>query len=256
MKRFLMVAMFVAAGLAGSAFSQDLPNGGVVLEKVRVTPQREMILWMESPRRHPREPVDEIYTCPENSRGHYYTGVTFVSLVDTRTKKIKQTLELVSDGAESGFNVLDLPYLIRRAGYYDVPKIDKNGEGKPVLMKLADYNGDGRRHEFALFDSIACMGLETTLVGYSVKRDAVMQYEVELKTSDGTGKTMWVDYLFGHKPDKRGVYKYQVDYRGRAGALEKYEIRYDAGKEMFFGSRESVYDDEVPEIREKERPSK
>jgi hypothetical protein len=238
------------------AISQVLPNDAVVLERVRVTPNREMILWMQSPRRHPREPVDEMYTCPENSRGHYFTGVTFVSLVDLQKKSVKQTLELISDGAESGFNVLDLPYLIKRTGYYDVPKIDVNGEGKPVLMKLADHNGDGRRHEFALFDAIACMGLETTLVGYSAKRDAVLQYEIELTTSDGTGKTVWVDYLFGHEPDKNGVFKYQVDYRGRAGALEKYLIRYDADKEMFFGTRESIFEDDVPEIRLKEPPSK
>lgn len=252
----MRLAVALVLLLTGAAFAQDLPKDSVVLEKVRVTPHREMVLWMQSPTKHPREPVDEIYTCPENSRGHYYTGVTFVSLVDVQKKRVKQTLELISDGAESGFNVLDLPYLIRRAGYYDVPKVDKNGEGKPVLMKLADYNGDGRRHEFALFDSIACMGLETTLVGYSAKRDALLQYEIELKTSDGIGKTMWVDYMFGHKPDKRGVYKYQVDYRGRAGALEKYLIRYDAGKEMFFGSRESIYEDDRPDTREKERPGK
>jgi hypothetical protein len=43
-------------------------------------------------------------------------------------------------------------------------------------MCLRDHNGDGDALEFALFDAPACMGLETTLVGYSRARDKVIQY--------------------------------------------------------------------------------
>ncbi|MEP6904227.1 MAG: hypothetical protein ABJA66_21085 [Actinomycetota bacterium] len=203
---------------------------------------------MLDPKKFPREPEDDLYTCPDQSRGHFYTGVTNVSLVDIKRQKIINTLEITSDGIGSGSNTLDLPYLIKK-GYYDVPRINKNKEGKPILMNLKDYNADGKPFEFALFDAIACMGLETTLIGYSEKQDKVIQYQTELKMAGETSKEYWVDYLFGHKADKRGVWKYEIDYRGRAGALEKYEIRYDKKREMFYGTRTSIFE-------EKDRPNK
>lgn len=247
-KNFALFAVLFLV-LSGNLVAQTFPKSVVILEKAKVTAMREMILWMETPAKHPRGAEDDIYTCPDNTRGHYYSGVTKVSLIDLKTKKIINTLEITSDGIESGFNTLDLPYLIQRTGYYDVPQIDKNNEGKPVLMNLKDYNADGKAFEFALFDAIACMGLETTLIGYSAKQDKVIQYETELKTKEGTSKVYWIDYLFGHKPDKKGVWKYEIDYRGRAGALEKYEFRYDRQKEMFYGTRTSIFE-------EAERPSK
>lgn len=233
---------------AGNAFSQKLPAGAVVLERAKVTPARGLILWMPSPAKHPRDAAaDELYTCPDNTRGHYYTGVAHVSLVDLKTKKTIDTLEIAGHAAESGENTLDLPYLIRRTGYYDVPRLDRNKEGKPVLMKLRDYNGDGRAHEFALFDAVACMGLPTTLVGYGAERDKLLQYRTEL-AADGERSTLyWVDYFFGQKPQRPGFWKYEIDYRGRGGNLDRYEIRYDIRREMFIGTLESLPDpDERP----------
>ncbi len=236
--------------LAADLFAQTFPKSAVILEKAKVTPTRELVLWMMAPKKFPRETDDEIYTCPEETRGSYYTGVAKVSLIENRTGKIVNTLEITSDGIASGFNTLDLPYKIHR-GYYRVLRLDKFKEGKPVLMDLKDYNADGKAYEFALFDAVACMGLETTLIGYSAKQDKVIQYETELKTSEGTRKEYWVDYFFGQKPNKQGVWKYAIDYRGRGGALEKYELRYDPKKEMFYGTRTSVSDEAT-----KKRPSK
>jgi hypothetical protein len=51
--------------------------------------------------------------------------------------------------------------------YYHVEGVSKDREGKPAIMRMRDYNGDGKALEFALFDALACMGLETTLIGYS-----------------------------------------------------------------------------------------
>ena len=229
---FLMLVLF------GQSFAQTFPKSAVILEKTKVTSNREMVLWMVEPKAFPRTEEDDIYTCPDQTRGHYYTGVTKVSLIDTKSKKIINTIEIISDGIESGFNTLDLPYLIQK-GYYDVPKIIKNKEGKPRLMNLKDYNDDGKPYEFALFDAVACMGLETTLIGYSEKRDKVIQYQTELKTDEGVSKEYWVDYLFGHKPNQQSVWKYQIDYRGRGGNLEKYEVRYDKNRQMFYGERNS-----------------
>jgi hypothetical protein len=197
---------------------------------------------MPNPTRHPRDASDEIYTCPDETRGHYYSGTAKVSLVDRSTQKIIDTLEIKGNYNSEG-NVLDLPYLIHR-GFYEVPRLDRNGEGKPVLLTLKDYNGDGKAHEFALFDAVACMGLPTTLIGYSEKRDRLIHYQTELKSDSGTTEIFWVDYLFRKQPDKRGVWKYEIDYRGRGGTLDRYEIRYDPTREMFYGKVTSVADGE------------
>lgn len=240
-------ALFVILFLALASAAQTLPETAVVLEKVNVTPSRSMVLWMDAPTKHPRiADDDEIYTCPDNTRGHYYSGVGRLSLVESSSGKLIQTLEIV--GPDEG---LDLPYLIRRTGYYDVPALDKNEEGKPVIMKLRDYNGDGTAYEFALFDAVACMGLETSLLGYDPKSDRVLQYEVELTADGTTDKTVWVDYLFGNKPDKTGLIKYQIDYRGRGGSLEMYRVRYDRKRGIFVGHRTSI-----DEPIERRKPSK
>lgn len=235
---------------ASNLFAQDFPKSAVILEKAKVTANREMILWMPNPAKNPRNEEDDFYSCPDQTRGHYYSGIVKVSLIDLRTKKIINTIEIVGNEVSSNDNILDLPYLIRR-GYYEVPRIDLMKEGVPVLMSLKDYNADGKAFEFALFDAVACMGLETTLIGYSAKQDKVIQYEIELKTAEGTSKEFWIDYFFGQKADKSGVWKYEIDYRGRAGALEKYEFRYDKQKERFYGSQTSIFEDD-----EKERPHK
>ena len=51
-----------------------------------------------------------------------------------------------------------------------------------------------------------------------------------------TLKTYWVDYLFSRKPFLKGYWRYEIDYTGRGGSLDKYEIRYDPAKEIFVGN--------------------
>jgi hypothetical protein len=234
--------------LTVNLFAQIFPKSAVILEKVTVNASRQLVLWMPNPKKNPRDPSDDVYTCPDETRGSYFTGKANVSLVNLKTKTIVNTIEIKGDYLSGEDNNLDLPYRIHR-GYYDVPRIDKNKEGKPVLMNLKDYNADGKPFEFALFDAVACMGLQTTLIGYSAKQDKVIQYQTELKTAEGTSKEFWIDYLFGHKPDKKGVWKYEIDYRGRGGTLDKYEFRYDKNREIFYGTRTSIEE-------EKERPNK
>jgi hypothetical protein len=212
-------------------FAETLPKSALILEKRMVTANRKMVLWMNHPTKHPRSPdEDDQYTCLEFTRGHYYSGTAKVSLINTATKHLINTINIQPDE-------LDLPYLIQRDFYYIVPKIGKRKEGKPVLMNLKDYNNDGKAREFVLFDlSIGCGDLATTLIGYSEKQDKVIQYQRELKTDNDIYKEYWVDILFLHHPNKQGVWKYEIDYRGQAGALNKYEIRYDKKREIFYGT--------------------
>jgi hypothetical protein len=218
-----------------------LPDA-VVIEKEPVPesahPNRLLVLWMKSPQRNPREgtPEENPYTCPEMTRGHCYRGPTAVSLVDTAARRVINSVN-IAPPEESTF---DVPYLIEAGHSYVVPGNLIHNEGKPKLLALRDYNGDGKALEVAFFQAEACMGLQTTLIGYSEKQDKVIQYSVEL-VSDVDGKRsrrteQWVDYLFSMKPVQPRYWKYEIDYRGRTGTLDSYEVRYDAAKERFTGT--------------------
>jgi hypothetical protein len=250
-----MKQILFAAGLILTAtfFAQaqnppyGLPAGAKVLETQNLNsathPNRVLVLWMIKPKRYPRSDPQETYTCPEETTGHFYQGAVRVSLVNIADKKIINTLEIKDEQGEDRFNI---PYKIHRS-YYFVAGVRGQQEGKPTIMKLKDYNGDGRAAEFALFDAIACMGLSTTLIGYSEKQDKVIQYETALtRTLNGkqTKENLnWVDYLFSRSPAKAGFWKYEIDYRGRGGSLDKYEVRYNKAKERFEATLISKTDD-------------
>lgn len=239
----------------GQQRNYNLPAGARVLE-VRTIPaqtgraNRALILWMLRPTKNPLPYGPEEYTCPDETRGSYYDGPTRISLFDTKTRKLINTI-VVRDKHLTEKDFLHLPYRIRAGGYYHVPNVAKGQEGKPTLMWLKDYNGDGRALEFALFDALACMGLETTLIGYSRAQDKVIQYPIQLTITDVAGErfireTLWADYLFGQKPQAPRYWKYEIDYRGRGGTLDQYEIRYNTQAERFEGtlvSKDEEYKD-------------
>jgi hypothetical protein len=247
MHKFLFILFLFSLNL----LAQTLPKSAVILEKANVTATRQIILWMPNPKKNPRSENDDFYACPDETRGSYYSGIAKISLVDIKTKKIINTLQI--EGFED--ETLDLPYLIKDKGYYKVSELNKTNDGKPNLLNFNDYNNDGKLHEFILFDKVACIGLGTTLIGYSEMQDKVIQYQTELKIDGKTSNEFWVDNFFGQKVNKQGVWKYEVDYRGRGGALEKYEIRYDKKREMFYGTRTSIFEDDKI-LEEKERPSR
>lgn len=234
---------------ASQAFSQSnirgLPAGAVVVETRKVPsanqPDRALVLWMLSPKKNPSgyEP-DEVYPCPDQTRGSYYSGPTRVSLLNSANRTIVNTVKIAEEPEEGG-DTFDLPYAIRKGYYYRVEApVKRDVEAKPTIMWLKDYNGDGKALEFALFDAVACMGLETTLIGYSEKQDRVIQYPVNLEVLEGskhsTRVTPWADYLFSAKWRRPGYWKYEIDYRGRGGSLDKWAVRYNAVKEWFEGT--------------------
>ena len=179
----------------------ELPPGARMIETRAVPskahPNRALILWMINPQKHPRDTPDEPYTCPEETRGSYYSGPLRVSLVDSATRRLINTLKITQEYSDDE-DSFDIPYRIH-AGYYHVPSVRAGQEGTPVIMWLRDYNGDGRAQEFALFDALACMGLPTTLIGYSESKDRVIQYPVNVEVLEGgkrsrkqpTGRTIF-----------------------------------------------------------------
>jgi len=252
-------------GLAGQDNKKfELPSGAVIIEEQSLEseshPDRALILWMVNPTKNPsdaQEDPEEPYMCPDETRGSCYSGPTRVSLLNTTTRTIINTIGIKDghfegvEGLEDKADSFDIPYAIRKGYYYhvegDAQEGKEEGEGpalegeevKADVMWLKDYNGDGKALEFALFDAAYCMGLLTTLIGYSEWQDRVIQYPVYLEVEGDEGHRTellsWCDYLFGEKPISPGCWKYEIDYRGRGGSLDKYEIRYDAQNEMFVG---------------------
>lgn len=207
-----------------------------------------LVLWMINPKKQPDNyKSDDIYTCPDESRGSYYSGPTRVSLVDSVTNTLINTIKVAEDDGEAN-DEFDLPYAIRKGYYYEVPsRSPAKLEVKPTIMALKDYNGDGRVAEFALFDAEACMGLATALIGYSETQDRVIQYPVELVVIENGKRTtttnLWSDYLLKKQPLNPGHWKYEIDYRGRGGTLDKWEVNYNAMKEVFEGTLTVVNDE-------------
>lgn len=248
MKLASKIALFFCIAVAAQATPaqmkiKGLPKGARVVETRKLTgaklPNRMLAIWVLNPKKNPtRYSPDEIYTCPDQSRGSHYSGPTRVSLIDSQTMEIINTIKISVDETADSF---DLPYAIRPGNYYQVnARVARGVEAKPTIIALKDYNGDGQALEFALFEAEACMGLQTALIGYSEKHDRVIQYPVTLNVTEGkkhsAQTSLWADYLFSKKPQRPGFWKYEIDYRGRAGTLDKWEVRYNASLERFEGT--------------------
>ncbi len=118
MRRLLVSNLFILFILFGNLFAQSFPANSVILEQKTVTPNRQLVLWMQDPKMNPRsDDEDDIYTCPDETRGSYYSGKANVSLVDLKSRKIINTIEIKGNGISSDDNTLDLPYWIHK-GYY------------------------------------------------------------------------------------------------------------------------------------------
>ncbi|HEV7684599.1 MAG TPA: hypothetical protein VGO68_20990 [Pyrinomonadaceae bacterium] len=241
----------ISAAALGQARIDGLPKGALVIEtrKVPSTKQtnRTLVLWMLNPQKVPSDYGSESpIPCPSQTRGSYYSGPTRVSLLDSGSHTVINTVKIseasykddeVGKGDDDTF---DVPYAIRRGYYYHVAaRARRTVEAKPTIMWLRDYNGDGKALEFALFDAPACMGLQTTLIGYSEKQDRVIHYPVKLEVIEGSKQShrnlFWADYLFTKKPERLRYWQYEVDYTGRGGTLDSWEVRYNPAKEQFEG---------------------
>lgn len=216
--------------------TESIPRNATILETRSLSAKRKLILWMPDPKKNPYEEADDIYSCFDQTRGSYYTGEVRVTLIDPQKNKTINTLKVKGDDRYEGYDTIDIPYLIRSGYYYKVPNRSSKIERKPQIMSLKDFNGDGRAQEFVLFNKEACVGLGTTLIGYSERRDRVIQYPIAIKAPEGSRTQFWLDYLFSKKAIRHGYWNYRVDYRGRNGTLDKYVVQYDKSRERFTAS--------------------
>jgi len=218
-----------------------LPPSAVVVE-TRVLPSsahadRMLALWMLNPQKHPRF-EGEGYTCPERTRGNYYSGPTRVSLVNAASGEIINTVRVtIRSVTESGGRTedreedsFDIPYLIRR-DLYRVEVTGAGGEGKPTIIDLKDYNADSRALEFGLFDAESCSDVAVQLIGYSVPHDRVIQYPFRsMEDRDDAKPWFWADNPFAHKPVSRGHWHYTMTF---PGATCVFDYRYRPANEDF-----------------------
>jgi len=100
-------------------------------------------------------------------------GPTRLSLVDTRAGRIVHTLK-IADGDVDSF---DVPYTLGSGGPYRV----SGRFGRPSILRLADYTGDGVAAELALFDALSCSTLLTTLIGYNGHDDRLVQFPIHTR---------------------------------------------------------------------------
>jgi hypothetical protein len=237
--------------IGDSTFAQTvavpkLPVGSMILEtKVLPAPakqQRALVLWMEHAEKHPRglEPLPEgekpeAYTCPDETRGSFYRGPTRASLINTAAYSVINTVEIKVPLIRGWRDEFDIPYWIRPTHYRVDPPL-RAGEGKPVILDLKDYNGDGQALEFGIFDAQSCAVVETQLVGYSVRQDRVIQFPIHLKGDwhNAVDPTLlWLDRLLLKKPVAPRFWKYSIFYN--SGDTGSFEIRYDYATESFVG---------------------
>jgi hypothetical protein len=190
-----------------------LPAGAVVLEEEplprTVHKARELALWMVSPQRSDC-PTKEDWapSCPGSTRGCFLRGAARVSLIDSVGRRLINTVRILDP---SGVDSFDVPRELYSATPYHVGR-----HHKVKVLWLHDYNGDGAKSEFALFDAESCSDLFTALIGYSPRQDRLIWYPVHSRLA-GSGETLaasWPETLFASKPTRLGHWHYVRGWPG------------------------------------------
>jgi hypothetical protein len=233
-----------------------LPTRAVVLEEERLPdwahPERALVLWVLAPSNKPLQgrpepgeatPEDEQYTCPEYTLGHYYSAPTRVSLVDTNTKRVINTMTIKGGYQEEitikdkGPDAYDIPYLIRPGYLYEVSGPLAKGEGKPHIFALRDFNGDGKALEFAFYWMESCNGAHALILGYSQKQDQIIFYPFLLEGDVASGHShsyFWNFRFAKQKPIEPMHWRYEIFFN--SGGSELFDFRYIPEREHFEGT--------------------
>jgi len=246
---FVLGAPFSFAADVPALNVKGLPEDALIIETQRLPEtshaNRVLVLWMEHPLRNARHEEngvnynatgdDEPYTCPEVTRGSFYRGPTRVSLVDSRSGSIINTVRIVIELKNWDEDSFDIPYWIQPKYYRVMPPL-RTGEGIPKIIDLHDFNGDGRSLEFVLYDAESCSSVNTQLIGYSIKTDRVIRYPIRASgkwLADLPSTVHWLSNWLTRIPAHPGYWHYREEYN--SGATCVYDIRYATGREQFVG---------------------
>jgi hypothetical protein len=228
-----------------------LPDDAVVLEEQPLPTwaraHRALVLWVWPSQDKPLrwrtafaemgstpEGDEDGYTCPDQAKGHshFYNTRTRVSLVDTQSRHVVNTVPV-----DLGADEFEIPFLIRRGYYYKVPGPLQQGAGKPHILALRDFNGDGKTLEFAFYWMESCTGPQTMLLGYSQRQDRVIVYDFLLldQSSGQQDAEVWMLRFTFQKPVSPLHWRY--DDRYNSGDDTKYDFRYIPERERFEGTK-------------------
>jgi hypothetical protein len=238
------------SGQSPTSYS-GLPQGAVILDEQSIAGwahhDRRLLFWALPPHGKPLVLQDTVgdleYTCPVQTSGHSRELPARVSLVDTRTRKILNTIP-VNLGAGDEY---DVPLRIRPGYYYEVRGPLKGGEGKPHILALHDFNGDGKALEFAFYVMESCNGPLTMVMGYSQRQDRVIAYQFSFNPalpSEPAGPRAWMYRFTFRKPIDKMHWHYVDDYN--SGARIEYDFRYLPDRERFEGVERQVGGPAVP----------
>lgn len=197
---------------------------------------RALVLWALAPTDKPLQDAwpydDDPYTCPEQTLGHYYHAPTRVSLLDTQSRRILNTVPLNYAGVDE----YDIPFRIRPGYLYEVRGPLTRGAGKPHILALRDFNGDGKALEFAFYVKENCNAPLTMVLGYSQRQDRVIIYEFMIHSNlpDESDRQMWMYGFASRKPVESLHWRYEDLYN--SGRRLKYDFRYVPERERFEGT--------------------
>ena len=213
------------------------------------------------------------YSCPDVTNGcGYFKGMLFFSLLDVGRHKLINTIPVCYEDTwregDTVFNHIRIqvvyPFSIANPKkqskigglIYEVIGGTDSTDGEADIMHMRDINGDGRAYEFGLYSQTSCMGKESTLIAYNAAKDSLYWCSWDMTamfTKDGkdyieNARTHWVDNAVAFQFDKQGRMRFDIDYRGRGGALMRYTFAYDRASDSYSGiadGREQVEDSAI-----------
>jgi hypothetical protein len=239
----------LAAGRLASAqeapdesFKALLPAGAEVIEtadlSATVSKPRVMVLWMLNPKREnwPRPTAVNDGCCGDIIHGDFgvsWQGQTRLSLINPEEMKLINTIEVregcITCGRDADRFTLPLCVL----DPFPRGRTSASGRvGKPN-MNLADFTGEGLKVQFALYVFEAYGIADTGVFGYEQRSDRVVQYPIELQSSEGPLKGLWVEQAFAREPTGPGYWKFSWEPgHGSPGRICE-DVRFDRKRRLF-----------------------
>ena len=242
----------------------QLPKDGKVIDVATfATPKgpRTIVAWMTA--LQTSISLDDVYTCPQVSQGMgYFHGKLRFSLVDMQAGKLLNTVLVTPEpqtfqhGDTVEYDVcdehMDYPFSIANPkkqsaigglNYAATGGTDST-DGEAQILKLRDFNNDGKAYELALFRQESCVLTESTLVGYNEQSDQLKWYSWHMSVKENTDRktdtaytedSHWMDHTMRFRFNKKSSLRYSMDYRGRDGALLRYDLHYDRATDTYSG---------------------
>jgi hypothetical protein len=245
---FPVIAAIVTAGVAfgqtnagAPAWIQKLiPRKARVIEMAELhggkADGRALLLWMLHPKRVMRQGNPG---CSDWVYGDHWCGPVRLSLIDLRNKKVVNTVEIrgLNEGGDEPEHGFPIPFRVSDE-FYHVPEIDKNKEGAPRILNLRDLTGEGVVGQFVLFEYLVCGVSYTTVLGYSSRTDAAVQFRVEVSApGEKTETVSWVPHLFQEAPARPGYWNFTWEPGHGADCEIHEEVVIDQNRQLFVDHR-------------------